>query len=162
MLLYKFELKENQMKTKLLIAGITALCFITCSKDKLTTKPQLKLENVNATVFPKQSQIQFTLSATDKEGDIKDTLWIQRISLVCPDVRSDSGIGKPLPDFPHNNGMKTEFVVTYAYGSGTPPPPLLDGCEGKDDSSYFRFWIKDDKNNMSDTVQSPLLVLLNQ
>ena len=148
------------MKTKLLIPALTVLCFISCGKDNLTTKPQLKLENVNATTFPKGSQMVFTLTGTDKEGDIKDTLWVQRRSLVCPSLRSDSGIAYLLPDFPRNNGIDSKFVVTYNYGVSV--PPILDGCTGLDDSSYFRFWIKDEQNNVSDTVQSPVLVLLNQ
>lgn len=148
------------MKTKLLIAIATVLSFIACNKDNLTTRPKLKFESVNATTFTGQQQIVFTLSATDKEGDLKDTLWIQRRSLVCPSQRSDSGIGYILPDFPTNNGLDSKFIITYQYKGATPPPPNIDGCIGQDDSSYFRFWIKDQKNNISDTVQSPVIVLL--
>ncbi|HXL56748.1 MAG TPA: hypothetical protein VN958_10850 [Chitinophagaceae bacterium] len=146
------------MKTKLLIAT-TVFCFITCSKDKYTTRPQLKLDGVNGSIFPKGSVLSFTLTATDKEGDLKDTLWIQRISLVCPDLRNDSGIHYELPDYPKKNGLQTKFLVRYNYGNSI--PPNIDGCVSKDDSAYFRFWIKDDQNNVSDTVQSPLLILLN-
>lgn len=146
------------MKIKLLIAVATILCFTACNKDKFTTKPQLKFKSVNADIFPKGSQVSFTLTVTDKEGDIKDTLWVERVSKVCPDLRS-LVVPYELPDFLKTKSLEADFIVTYNYGTIT--PPSIDGCPNKDDSSYFRFWIKDKADNTSDTVQSPLLLLLN-
>ena len=142
------------MKIKILITVAAGLFFTACNKDKFSTTPQLKFETVNADIFPRSSQIVMTLSATDKEGDLKDTLWVERISKVCPDLNFVSPY--ELVDFPKSKNLDIDFNVTYAYGT------QLSGCSQFDDSSYFRFWIKDDKENTSDTVESPLLVLLKQ
>ena len=57
-----------------------------CSKDKYTTKPKLELNSVNGSEFPNQSLLSFKFTVTDKEGDIQDTMWIQKISYSCSDT----------------------------------------------------------------------------
>lgn len=149
------------MRAKVLIA----LCIIgiasACSKDKFTTRPQLEFKSVNGSVYVQGSQLEFVLRGTDREGDLKDSLWVQRISLSCPDLISDTAFPYPLPDFVKKNHMDVEFVVDYLYKRIEEGYVYIDGCVGKDDSSYFRFWIKDNENNTSDTVQSPLLYFMN-
>jgi len=111
-------------------------------------------------VFPQGSQISMTITFTDKEGDIEDTLWMQRRSYVCPDIRSDSGLGYPLPDFPKGHNLKSDFLISFNYGVTT--PPTINGCPNFDDSTYFRFWLKDHAGHTSDTLVSPTIVLLHQ
>lgn len=147
------------MKIKLLIVALVIFGFVTCTKDTYNTTPTLKFESVNGSVFPQPSVVNFTLQFTDKEGDVIDTIWVQRVSKVCPSDQSriDSFA---IPDFPAPKNVKGEFVFTYNYGSIN--PPNIQGCSLADDTSYFRFWMKDEAQHASDTVQSPDIVLLKQ
>lgn len=158
-LLYKFDINCKEMK-KLSAAVLLALAFVTCSKDTYNTKPTLKFEGVNATVFPQPSVVEFRLTCTDKEGDVVDTIWVQRISKVanCASLsRVDSFL---IPNFDPPKNVKADFVFTYNYGNVN--PPNLAACSLADDTSYFRFWMSDKANHTSDTVQSPDLVFLKQ
>jgi len=159
LLLFKFETNYKEMKFKLLAAVLMLGC-ITCSKDTFNTEPTLTFESVNATVFPQPSIVTFTLQCTDKEGDVVDTIWVQRISKVsnCASLsRIDSF---RIPDFNPPKNTKADFEFTFNYG--TIFPPNLGACSLFDDTSYFRFWMSDNANHTSDTVQSPDLVFLKQ
>ncbi len=160
LLLYKFDTNYKEMKIKLLAAILLVLGCVTCSKDTYNTKPTLKFESVNATVFPQPSVVEFKLQCTDKEGDVVDTIWVQRISKVsrCASLSHiDSFL---IPDFDPPKNVKADFVFTYNYGVII--PPNLAACSLADDTSYFRFWMSDKANHVSDTVQSPDLVFLKQ
>ena len=159
-LLYKFEINYKEMKIKLLVIALLMLGCITCSKDTYNTKPTLEFESVNATIFPQPSVVRFNLQCTDKEGDVVDTIWVQRISKVgnCQSLsRIDSF---RIPDFNPPKNVKADFEFVYNYGSIF--PPNLGACSQFDDTSYFRFWMHDNKDHVSDTVQSPDLVFLKQ
>lgn len=153
------------MKLKLLIVTLIIFGFITCSKDSYNTTPELKFLSVNTTVVPQQSVLSFDLQCTDKEGDVVDTIWVQRISKVigCEALsRTDSFA---IPNFDPPKNVKAEFVFTYNYASSN--PPNLGACtignnESATDTSYFRFWMRDEAHHVSDTVQSPDIVLLKQ
>ena len=148
------------MKIKLPIAVLMMFGFITCTKDSYNTSPTLKFENVNASVFPQPSVVIFNLQCTDKEGDVVDTIWIQRISKVsaCTSLsRIDSFV---IPEFDPPKNVKADFEFKYNYGSIQ--PPNLGACSLADDTSYFRFWMHDKAHHISDTVQSPDLVFLKQ
>ena len=149
------------MRAKVLIALFILGAVAACNKDKFTTEPKLTFKSVNGEIFGQGAQVRFVIGATDKEGDIKDTLWVQRRSFKCPEFVSDSGVAYPLsPDLVKKNNLDFEFEVAYNYDVSI--APILVGCSGKDDSCYFRFWIKDDANHTSDTVVSPTIVLLDQ
>lgn len=148
------------MKIKLLAAFLLVFGCITCTKDTYNTKPTLTFESVNATVFPQPSVVEFKLQCTDKEGDVVDTIWVQRISKVgrCASLSNiDSFL---IPNFDPPKNVKADFIFTYNYG--TIIPPNLGACSLSDDTSYFRFWMHDRANHISDTVQSPDIVLLRQ
>jgi hypothetical protein len=160
LLLFKFETNYKEMKIKLLIAVFIITGCITCSKDLYTTSPTLKFESVNGTSFPQPSVVIFKLQCTDKEGDVVDTIWVQRISKVSA-CTSLSGIDSfPIPNFDPPKNVKADFYFTYNYGSIF--PPNLTACSQADDTSYFRFWMHDRAQHVSDTVQSPDIALLKQ
>jgi len=148
------------MKIPLLIA-IIAVCVLmaTCSKDKYTTKPQLELKSINGEAFPRGSDLSFKFNVTDKEGDIQDTMWVQKISYTCG---SDGSFLSSylVPDFTSTKNLKVELDVNYSYGSLSGTYPIISGCEQRDDSCYFKFWLKDKAGNVSDTVTSSVIKLL--
>ncbi|MEP6684072.1 MAG: hypothetical protein ABJA35_12465 [Parafilimonas sp.] len=149
------------MKIKLLTTVLIAIGCITCSKDSYNTTPTLKFEGVNATVFPRNSVVTFKLQCTDKEGDVVDTIWIQRVSKVVPCQLSVIYFDSlRIPDFNPPKNVKADFNFTFNYPG--PPPPSLAGCSEQDDTVYFKFWMHDKAQHISDTVQSPDIVLLKQ
>jgi hypothetical protein len=160
-LLFKFETNYKEMKIKLLPAALMMFGFITCSKDSFNTKPGLQFISVNGSVFGQPSIVIFKLECTDKEGDVVDTLWVQRVSLVCPTDRS--GIDSfPIPNFSPPKNVKAEFDLTYEYPAQHADKANLLGCSLANDTSYFRFWMHDKAQHVSDTVQTPNIVLLKQ
>jgi len=157
------------MKLPYLITTITVCVLLAaCSKDKFTTKPQLELKSVNGTSFVTNSNISFNFVVTDKEGDIQDSMWIQKISLVCndPNNPSDSISRVPtpylLPVISKSRNLKVDLDVNYTYGSNNPGGyvPISRCAEQRDDSIYFRFWLRDKAGNVSDTVTSETITLL--
>ena len=71
------------MKAKVLIAALIAISFAACKKDKFTTKPQLEFKEVSPTVLQPNQSIIFTLHYTAREGDIQDSLFVQKVTQNC-------------------------------------------------------------------------------
>lgn len=155
------------MKLRLPAIIFIIIGCVTCSKDSYNTTPTLKFESVNGIIFPQQSVVTFNLTCTDKEGDVVDTIWVQRVSKVpaCSDLsRIDSF---PIPDFNPPKNAKAGFQFTYNYPAGGQAGANLAACSpagsvSTTDTSYFRFWMRDKAQHTSDTVQSPDIVLLKQ
>lgn len=72
------------MRTKLLILLTITCFFYGCKKDEFNTKPTLAFGEVNSRELRQGNLLIFSLNFTDKEGDIQDTLWVQKISKTCP------------------------------------------------------------------------------
>lgn len=165
-LLYKFETNYKEMKIKLLAAVLIVLVFVTCSKETYNTKPTLKFESVNATEFPQNSIVEFKLTCTDKEGDVVDTIWVQRISKVSACSYLSTTDSFLIPNFKPPKNVKADFILTYGYPND-PNGADIPACSNSSsisttDTSYFRFWMSDEANHTSDTIQSPDLVFLKQ
>lgn len=147
------------MKAKLLIAVvILATVWIACSKDKFTTKPQITFKSVNGNVFSAGNLVDFQLEATDKEGDLQDTIYVQRVTTVCPDLNSVTPF--QMPASVKKGDLKAQVNITYVYRNPNPPYALLAGCTERDDTATFKFWVKDVAGHVSDTIQAPPIVLL--
>lgn len=149
------------MTTKILLTLIAFCFFIACSKDSFTSKPQLKFKKVNTNVLSRNQSITFTLEVTDAEGDIQDTIWVQEIVKNC----SSGGGSSPyrMPDFAATKNLKGDIQVCYSYGINLECPDIWEPkCRNRNDSAYFRFWIQDKARNVSDTVVSPQVVVLQQ
>ena len=165
LLLFKFETNYKEMKIKLSLAVLLMIGCVTCSKDTYNTVPTLKFVSVNASVFPQHTTVIFKLEVTDKEGDISDTVWFERVSLVGACQYLSYRDSFPIPDIGQPNNVKAEFDFTFIYPpdpSNPIPVPSLQACSQHDDTSYFRFWMHDRALHVSDTVQSPNIVLLQQ
>ena len=81
-------------------------------------------------------------------------MWFEKISYTC----GDDGYffsPNPVPDFQSRKDLKADISIDVNYGTSG-----LTHCTGRDDSCYFRFWIKDKAGHVSDTVKSPDLKLL--
>lgn len=155
------------MKAKVLIVFITALTLAACSKDVFTTSPQLTFQTVNANVIPYGALLSFQFQATDKQGDIQDSMWVQRISFIPACMVTDSvPLPFQMPQFTGSSDLSAQITVAFANASGesaAPLPPCTDptGSFQENDSCYFRFWIKDNAGNVSDTAVSPIISIWN-
>lgn len=159
--LTKFELKVNRMKTKILILLALPVMFYACKKDTYTTKPQIKVKSINSTTLSPGSLLVFQLEFTDAEGDVQDTLYIQKFSRVCP---TQPGVQfntkNKVPDFSPTSNLSGIFEISYAYNINMPGTLNISGCGTKNDTAYFKFWLKDKANNISDTIITENIVLL--
>jgi hypothetical protein len=149
------------MRTKLLILLTITLFFSSCKKEEFNTKPTLTFGEVNTTQLRQGNLLIFTLNFTDKEGDIQDTLWVQKISRTCPTTPGVQFISRnKVPDFTGTPNLKGKLEITFVYNANVPGTPSIVGCNNRNDTALFRFWLKDKANNRSDTISSPDIILI--
>ena len=159
--LTKFEKKVNRMKTKILILLAIPVMFYACKKDTYTTKPQIAIKSISSTTLKQGDVLLFQLSFTDAEGDIQDTLWVQKVSRICPGTPGAQFISKnKVPDFTPTSNLKGILEIGYAYNANVSGYSTISGCGTKNDTAYFKFWLKDKGKNVSDTISSENIILL--
>jgi hypothetical protein len=146
------------MRNTILIAVISLL-IIGCSKDKFTTKPQLKFKSVNTNVLDVDQIIRFTLSFTDAEGDV-DSIFIRKITPNCASTIFKDDRSLPI-DFKVTNGKEADFIVSYGHRVQN-FPAVGDPLCNFNDTCTFRFVIMDKAKNLSDTVYSETVVIIKQ
>ena len=146
------------MRAKLLIFSAIILGITACKKDTYTTRPQLTFKSVNGKTFGSNSAIIFSIEFTDKEGDLQDSIWVQKITRVngC----ASFGDRAKIPNFTATSNLKGVFEIGYS--TGFVPGSnytVLPSCS-KTDTCYFRFWTRDKAKNVSDTVVSPDIIIV--
>ncbi|MFY8128665.1 MAG: hypothetical protein ACOVMM_09820 [Chitinophagaceae bacterium] len=150
------------MKSYTIIASILiGLIFYACSKTSYTTKPQLKVKKINRTTLNNQQDLVIELEFTDAEGDIQDTIWYQRISKICPTQPGVNVSDKfKIPNVETTSNQKGIFEFKFLYGALQTGFITLNGCSNKNDTSYFKFWMKDKAKNYSDTITTENIVFI--
>ncbi len=149
------------MRTIIFIFLATTALLYGCKKSSFTTKPQLSFGKQNATELRQGNIITFTINFTDKEGDIQDTIWAQKISRVCtspPNVQFISPY--PIPNFTATPNLEGKLELSFVYNANIPGVSSIVGCTNKNDTTFFRFWMKDKAQNRSDTIQSSDIILI--
>ena len=136
-----------------ILFSIFTLFLLSCNKDKYTTVPQLKYESVNTKVLRQGDIITFTLTFTDAEGDLNDSLYIEEKALNCP--ASSFTDHYTIPSFPTTKNEQGDIVVDFRYIDITPR------CQ-ENDTAIFRFAIKDKANHMSDTASTSPIIIISQ
>jgi hypothetical protein len=142
-----------------IVIALFALIFIGCSKDSFTTVPQLKYKSVNTNKLLPDQLIQFTLSYTDKEGDLQDSVFIEKVGAKCP--ASNLKLGYLFPKVSGNITTSGDLFITLANGINIPGYENLSiapRCE-YNDTCFFRFVLKDKAQNKSDTVESETIII---
>ncbi len=139
-----------------LLFSIAILFFTACTKDKFTTAPQIKFENLshNAVSLAINSATPIiTLSITDAEGDLgittKDTSFIYMKNLLTSTFDS-----LPFPDLQMagKNNFKANIDVTITKVLKCKPRP---GNILHTDTLYFEFYVKDFAKNKSNVFTTP-------
>ena len=139
------------------IPALLLFVLVSCGKDKFNTVPTLKYETVNTRVLGNGQVIRFTLSFTDKEGDVQDSIFVQKVPLNC--AASTFTEVLPIPVFPTQANQKGEIEVSYGYNVPNFPFIQVPQCP-RNDTCFFRFMLKDKAQNRSDTVNSDIIVIL--
>ena len=138
-----------------------AIMIVTgCTKNKFTTKPQLKIKSINSTDISGSQNLIFVLSLTDKEGDFTSFFAVKKTVNTCP---SSNFIDSSLFQLPQNflDTKKREGEITITLdrihrGANT---CLAPGGGVKVDTAIFSFWTRDKAGNVSDTVSTqPILI----
>jgi hypothetical protein len=134
--------------------------FFSCSKDKFNTKPKLTFKSVNATSFAANQEIKMEMIASDKEGDLTDTLFIYKVNKNCG--KDTLKLSTKLPAFPTTTNLETTIQFRAFYNSTSIPnlPKSFTCSPAVNDSCVFTFILKDKAGNKSDPVFSPTIVLL--
>jgi hypothetical protein len=133
-----------------LLFSILLLLVTSCSKDKFSSTPSLKFESVNTTGLHNQESLRFTLSFTDAEGDIMDSIYVQKLTANCTNSNNDALFA--IPSFPSTKNQKGTINVTLNYNDISPK------CQ-ENDTTVFRFALRDLAHHVSDTVSSPTIIL---
>jgi hypothetical protein len=138
-----------------LLFSILLLTTFSCNKTKFSSTPSLKFESVNTTALQPQQALRFVLSFTDAEGDFSDSgnIYIQKIVPNCPSGTGDEFLA--LPKFPVSKDQKGEINVLLQYNDIAPQ------CAPQNDTTVFRFVLKDDASHVSDTASSPTIIIYN-
>ncbi len=151
----------KRMKTKLLILLAIPVIFYGCTKDSYTSAPQISIKSINSSKLSTGDLLLIDINFTDKEGDISDTLWIQKFSRTCPNT---AGVqftsANKVPDFTATSNLKGVLEVGYAYNSNINGYNTISGCGNKNDTAYFKIWLKDLANHVSDTIITSNIILL--
>lgn len=134
------------------------LIIFSCSKAKFSSTPSLKFKSVNTTQLLPGGALHFTLTFTDAEGDFSDSgnvyiQFMQRTQPSCTINSNDETI--PMPAIPKTKDQKGEINVSLDYNSISPQ------CAPLNDTTVFRFVLKDDAGHVSDTASSPTIIISN-
>lgn len=141
-----------------LIITIAIFLLSACGKDKFKPTPKLTFKSVNTTELQREQVIRFTFEFTDKEGDISDSIFVQKIVPNCP--ASEFVEYFQVPSIPESGDMKGDIVLSLGYNLAAYGYYDIKGpaC-GVNDTATFRFAIKDKAGHVSDTVSSPKIII---
>ncbi|WEK38195.1 MAG: hypothetical protein P0Y53_11875 [Candidatus Pseudobacter hemicellulosilyticus] len=128
---------------------------LSCGKDKLETKPSLKLKGTSGNhVAQGQQFFIIYFDYADKEGDI-DSLWVKKIrhnERQITTIRDSFWITLPSLQVPKSEGEMEIRLNEEEYVAAVSP-------NGEPDSLTFKFVLKDKAGNTSDTVNLPDIII---
>jgi hypothetical protein len=131
-----------------------------CSKDKFGTTPTLKFKDVNTREIRSGNLLVFTLTFTDAEGDISDSLYVETIVPNCK--ASEFSQSFPVPVSPTTKNDKGDLTVIFRYNGSDPSYSNISPQCQMNDTTVFRFALTDKASHTSDTISSPPIVFIYQ
>ena len=140
--------------TKPFIYILLLLFILSCGKDSIQSKPQLKIKSVSSSVVAIGDDLVVKMRLTDKEGDFVDTIWMKKMTTRCNASNfTDSLLYRIPPETPRTKNFDGEVLITLTYAVELQPR-----CN-KADTAVFSFWMKDAKGNKSDTVKTQSIII---
>ncbi len=145
------------MRYTIIIIIIVGFIFSGCKKETFSSTPKLTYKSATPKQLLPDEIIKFTLSVTDAEGDVIDTMFVQKVSLNC--AASNFFDRYRIPIFPTTKNLSTDILVSYSNGINNPGYITVASRCNYNDTCYFRFMLKDRAGNKSDTVKSETIVI---
>ncbi len=133
-----------------------------CNKDKLETKPSIKITNYNAKALPNDQDFIITIEYSDKEGDLGGGKLVyirDRLNFLPPTIDKADTVPYDIPDFPKAQRGEFELRINADFlnertGSNPENPDL------NNDTVRFKIFVTDLAQNSSDTIVTEPLVQL--
>jgi hypothetical protein len=149
--------------TRILVVILCVAVVVACSKDKAETRPTLKLRSIGGNVVPAGSVLLVELDFTDKEGDVNNSLFVQKIRTnkqTTATIRDTFSL--PVPEFPKNTKGIIQAQLDYSSHLTSAINPPKDPITNKNqhDTLLLRFVLRDRAGNVSDTVAAGPIVVL--
>jgi hypothetical protein len=135
--------------------------IIACSKDSVDTKPSLKIESVSSDIIAKNQDLNVTMSFTDKEGDVNDTLFIIRTRTNKRGPVTLKPLALKVPDFPSKTKGEITANLSYSNHLTLQLSPLSipgNASQNEPDTLILKFVLKDKEKNVSDTATANVIV----
>lgn len=147
------------MKLRTLAGFVAVLLVVTvaCDKEGIETKPSLRLKSVSTDFVPLNGSLRFIFEFSDKEGDITLPLGLEKISSTCNDASYIDTVKFGFPNIPGTKNTDGTLEVNL-----TNINLLPIRCHGQDtvELAVFKFWIRDDAGNTSDTVTTEPITIV--
>ncbi|MCC7400416.1 MAG: hypothetical protein IT214_02930 [Chitinophagaceae bacterium] len=141
---------------------IVALIVAGCTKNKFTTKPQLKIKSINSTDISGPQTLVIVLSLTDKQGDYSTFFAVKKTVASCPSSNfTDSTLFLLPQSFIDTKKTEGEITVTLDQIHRGANTCLAPGGGVKADTAIFSFWTRDRAGNLSDTVSTKPIIIRN-
>ena len=139
------------------------LALTACDKDKFNTKPTLTIKAISSYNVPVSGNVSFRFDFTDKEGDISNLLYVKKIRTnrrVVPTLRDSFALS--VPQFPKKQNGEVEVRMEYQNYliSAINPPTSGVPPKAENDTLIFKFCLKDEANNLSDTITTDKIVVV--
>ena len=151
------------MKYLLLLISVLVV-LIACNKDKFQSTPQIKIKSVDPAIVANGGSLDVTLSFTDKEGDVDDTvfIWKKRLNqTVVPTIRDS--IKYKIPDFPKHSTGDISVVLDYQSVLSAINPPNIPGSNPptpQPDTLIIKFVVSDKAGHKSDTATTGQIIVI--
>lgn len=147
----------------LLMIPAAILVWTSCGKDKLRSKPSIKLKSISTRELQtvNDPHLIVELDYADKEGDVGGdaALWVNRTYLNQRQTAlkdpSDFTLAVPVPSAPRQDGQIEAHILAseiyMALDPGNPRQP---------DSINLKFVLRDAAGNTSDTLDAGMVVVI--
>ncbi len=131
-----------------------------CTKNKFTTKPQLKVKSINSTDISGSQTLIIVLDLTDKEGDFTSFFGVKKTVAACPGSNFlDTTLFQLPQDFIDTKKKEGDVTITLDQIHRGANTCLAPGGGVKVDTAIYSFWTRDLAGNVSDTVSTePILI----
>jgi hypothetical protein len=145
------------MKISFFLTGALVLLTFGCSKNQAGSTPQISIESIN-TVIPVGGELDATFKFTQKSGNLSNGTFVAiRNRLNQQQLPEGTGsadtLTGPIPTFPNKSNGEFDFTLPYSY---------LNESTTENDTILFKFAVVDASGNKSDTITSPIIVILYQ
>jgi len=133
-----------------------------CNKDKVDTKPSLRVKSVSSNVIPVNGDLSINLEFKDKEADL-ESIFVQKIrqnKRTTPTIRDTFSLS--VADFPKKSNGDIEMRLFYQLqllSAERAPANPNSPTQFESDSLVIRLALRDKGAHVSDTVTTEQIVV---